>query len=339
MFLYDKRIYRADIRNKRERRKKGKIKMQKQDYICEFLDEDINMPTKKVIKNVKNKYGVKVSKRHVQRVRKEERNNNKMFGNLFNYQNKVREILSDSNEDDDVFDSYDVNESCVNTIKTQNTNNNDKDFWEVEIKTVSACSQVNKEVNVYVNRNTKYKAFMFMKWAGAREWLAYLIGEFKDGKYFIYDLFLPDQRTSAALVDKVVAENYNQLKIVGVIHSHHEMGAGDEDNPSFSGHDAAFINSNHNLSLLAGRDRTTGGFKIVGIGRVKTPCDSYMKIKANVKLMNEEFSDEEQALKKEFFEKTQSRTNVPSQQLVSFKQNNQNGYHFCGGGYPGNQLK
>ncbi len=176
------------------------------------------------------------------------------------------------------------------------------DFWEVKIDCVKSCGRVEDSIDVFMNKTTRDKAMRYMKWAKAREWLAYLIGELKEDGYHVVDLFLPDQRTSAALVDKVVAESYNSLKVIGVIHSHHEMGAGDEDNPSFSGHDAAFINSNHNLSLLAGRNGN--GFKVVGIARVKTPCDHFMQIKANVKVMPEQLSNEEKNMKDEFFTKT-----------------------------------
>jgi hypothetical protein len=154
-----------------------------------------------------------------------------------------------------------------------------------------------------MNKESRKKAMLFMKWAGAREWLAYLVGEKTSEGYNITDLYLPNQRTSSTLVDKVDAGDYNNLSIVGVIHSHHEMGAGDEDNPSFSGHDAEFINSNHNLSLLAGRDRKNGGFKLVGIARLTTPCGGMMKVKANVKAMKENISPEEKALKDEFSNK------------------------------------
>jgi hypothetical protein len=186
-----------------------------------------------------------------------------------------------------------------------------------------------------------------MQWAGAREWLAYLIGEFKNDNYYIYDLYLPDQRTCSTLVDKVIADKYNEMKVVGVIHSHHEMGAGDEDRPSFSGHDEAFINSNHNLSLLAGRDRTTKGFKIVGIARTKTPCGAFMKIKASVKAMNEIPSDAEKEMKKEFLEKTQTqtrtRTQIVQNNTSAVKVTQTTGgkrYHYNSGNncYPANQF-
>jgi hypothetical protein len=185
----------------------------------------------------------------------------------------------------------------------QNRSATRDDYWEVEIECVTACSKVSQSVDVFISKQARQKAMLFMKWAKAREWLAYLVGEKKDDGYHIHDLHLPDQRTSSTLVDRVNTDEYNKIKIIGVIHSHHEMGAGDADRPSFSGHDAEFINSNHNLSLLAGKDREKGGFKVVGIARVQTPCGGFMKIKANVKPMKEKRSDEEQALLDEFKEK------------------------------------
>lgn len=205
----------------------------------------------------------------------------------------------------DELDRIDLGGNVVGNVAGNVVNvNQKKDFWEVEQECVSSCGKIDKSIDVFMNYRSRKKAMLYMKWAGAREWLAYLIG-FKKGKgYYVTDLFLPDQRTSATLVDKVEADNYNELKIIGVIHSHHEMGAGDAERPSFSGHDAAFINSNHNLSLLAGRDRETGGFKIVGIARNVTPCGAFVQVKANVKAFSDD--PEEKGWKDEFVEKTMS---------------------------------
>lgn len=191
----------------------------------------------------------------------------------------------------------------------------EEDFWEVEQECVDTCGKTkNMEISVRLEYLARRKALMFMKWAGAREWLAYLIGkEIEIGKdkkkgYLVTDLFIPDQATSSTLVNKIEAKEYNSLNIIGVIHSHHEMGAGEADNPSFSGHDERFINSNHNISLLAGRDKTSGGFKIVGIGRAKTPCGAFVRIKAKVEYLSSDPNGDKK-LKKEFLEKTQTANN------------------------------
>jgi len=203
-----------------------------------------------------------------------------------------------------------------------------EDFWEVEQDVVKACSKCDKAVDVFMNIASRRKAMLYMKWAGAREWLAYLVGEKNDnGSYNITDLYLPDQRTCATLVDNVDTEEFNQHSIVGVIHSHHEMGAGDADNPSFSGHDDAFINANHNLSLLAGKDRQSRGFKIVGLARVTTPCGAFLQVKANVKSMVED-PEGDKALKDEFLEKTQTQQNQTYSPTYS------NGYGYGYNPYP-----
>lgn len=249
---------------------------------------------------------------------------------VFNTENDIVE------NDAEVIDLVDVVSTQDNTA---NIGGNES-FWEVEIDIVSECSKCSSEVDVFMGEEARKKASLYMKWAGAREWLAYLVGSKQDdGSYHVNDLYLPDQRTSSVLVDKVDSDQYNQMVIVGVIHSHHEMGAGDEDNPSFSGHDAAFINGNHNLSLLAGRDRTTKGFKIVGIARAKTPCGALMKVKAKVQKMASEESEEVKELRTDFFAKTQTKQEDPPPQHTHVT-NTVHGqqYHYNNGGYPGNQF-
>ena len=229
----------------------------------------------------------------------------------FHYMVHNREVLDEENPN--VFFDQDTKGGEVIALPAPgapetNRSASNEEYWEVPLPDcVTACSKVEQSVDVFMSKCARIKAMHFMKWAKHREWLAYLVGTKTEKGYEVTDLYIPDQRTSATLVDKVNADKYNQLSIVGVIHSHHDMGAGDEDHPSFSGHDAEFINSNHNLSLLAGNKRE-GGFKIVGIARTTTPCGGLMRIKANVKALPEQPSEEELALKNEFFEKVFNRT-------------------------------
>jgi len=131
-----------------------------------------------------------------------------------------------------------------------------------------------------------------MKWAGSQEWLAYLKGEWvNDSTVEVLDVLLPTQDASATLVHNVKVDEYSG--VVGVIHSHHDMGHGSTENPGFSGHDEAFINSNHNVSLLV----STKG--IAGHIRVKTPCGAFLRINAAIKHMDEVTLDEKK-LREEF---------------------------------------
>jgi len=173
------------------------------------------------------------------------------------------------------------------------------DTWEVKLDCVSECSKAPKEVDVYLSAIAISKMRLFMSWAGAQEWLAYLLGEDKDDKMFVNDLILPKQNASSALVDEVLCDNYNG--VIGVIHSHHEMGgAADPNKPHFSGHDDNFINGNHNLSLLIAKDGISGHV------RLKVSCGAYIKVKANIHKQVDDRIDKE-VLKKEFEEKIKFR--------------------------------
>lgn len=169
-------------------------------------------------------------------------------------------------------------------------------FWDVteELDCVTACSKAPESGYVFLSAITRKKMKLFMKWAKHQEWLAYLVGKWlANNTVEIVDLMLPNQNANQTLVSKVESEEYNKVSVVGVIHSHHEMGHGSKNNPGFSGHDEQFINSNHNVSLLV----STKG--IAGHIRVKTPCGAFMRINATIKHMDEVEIDEKK-LQKEF---------------------------------------
>lgn len=172
-------------------------------------------------------------------------------------------------------------------------------FWDVteELDCVTACSKAPQKTYVFMSSVARKKINLFMKWAGSQEWLAYLVGEFIDEKTVnVMDITLPNQNANSTLVSKVICEDYNKLSIVGVIHSHHDMGHGSAENPGFSGHDNEFINSNHNVSLLVAKKG------IAGHVRTKTPCGAFIKVNATIKQMDEVTVDEKK-LKAEFKEK------------------------------------
>jgi len=166
--------------------------------------------------------------------------------------------------------------------------------WDVteQLDCVTACSKVDDKAVVFISAIARKKLNLFMKWAGAQEWLAYLKGKWvKDNHVEIIDLVLPSQNANATLVHNVNVDQY--VDIVGVMHSHHEMGGAGHDKAGFSGHDEAFINSNHNVSLLVAKDGIAGHI------RVKTPCGAFIRIIAKVKNMDEVEVDEKK-LKEEF---------------------------------------
>lgn len=179
----------------------------------------------------------------------------------------------------------------------------ESDTWEVELDCVKECSKAPATIDVYLSSIVISKIRLFMGWAGNKEWLAYLQGERNgDGKIFISNLLLPKQSASSALVNDVDCQDYNN--IVGVIHSHHEMGgASDQHKPGFSGHDEAFINGNHGLSLLVAKDG------IAGHARVTVSCGAFKRVAVNIHKMVDDRIDKE-ILKKEFDEKVSFNSQV-----------------------------
>lgn len=146
-----------------------------------------------------------------------------------------------------------------------------KGFWEVDIDCVTECSKVQKTVEIHIKPLVKQKINYLMERFRSLEWLAYLLGskETDNGQihFIINDIHIPKQKISSGNVWDVECENYNELPIIGVIHSHHNMGA------SFSKTDHDFINDNHNISLLMSHNSMAAQV------RLETPCGS-------VKIMN-----------------------------------------------------
>jgi len=171
------------------------------------------------------------------------------------------------------------------------------DSWEVEIDCVEACSKSPEKVNIWFYPLAKRKVDTLMKEYTSIEWLAYLLGK-KDTKE-VEDIFIPDQSISTARVDDVECDEYNNLSVIGVIHSHHGMGH------SFSSTDHDYINGNHDISIVISHSGLAGQF------RFKTPCGSYKIIEANVRLkVNIDFDDKKfiESVKSKLVKKTYTAT-------------------------------
>ena len=125
------------------------------------------------------------------------------------------------------------------------------------------------------------------------EWLAYLVGEWTDDKTpIVKELFIPEQKVSGVSVDNIKCPEHNDLGIIGVIHSHHNMSH------SFSQIDADWINQNHNISLVVSHTGMDGQV------RWKTPCGSLITVKSKTKLWyNVDFN------KNDFLKKAKEKIN------------------------------
>jgi proteasome lid subunit RPN8/RPN11/DNA-directed RNA polymerase subunit RPC12/RpoP len=146
------------------------------------------------------------------------------------------------------------------------------DDWEVKLDIVKECSKVsdNGAAIVWIEPLAKVKIDALMGEYKSQEWLAYLLGVKEDR--IVKDIFVPEQKATSARVDDVECEEFNNLSVIGVIHSHHGMGTG------FSGTDHTYINQNHDISLVVAH---TG---IDGQVRTKVPCGALMISEAKIKL-------------------------------------------------------
>jgi len=158
--------------------------------------------------------------------------------------------------------STDVEEVvCVGTTKAADTG------WEVEIDVIDQCSKAPAEIIALIEVQAKVKIDALMDKFPNIEWLAYLLGD-KAQPTIIKDIHVPKQDVTTTSVDNIQCPEFNELPVIGVIHSHHGMGTG------FSGTDHKFLNQNHNLSIviakngIAGQMRWTtpcGGLKIIPV--------------------------------------------------------------------------
>jgi len=148
------------------------------------------------------------------------------------------------------------------------------DEWEnPDIVCVKVCERTPSEAEVQVRPLVRAKIEALMKKYQNREWLGYLIGRIDGTPFLIDDMVIPEQVATSASVDDIVIQEGlvpEGFKMLGVIHSHHNMGIG------FSGTDDNWINQNHDISILVSHKEITGQV------RFNTPCGAKKIVKCKV---------------------------------------------------------
>lgn len=141
--------------------------------------------------------------------------------------------------------------------------------WEnttEDLKVVSTCGRKPEgPLNIIFSRLAKSKVDFLMAKFPSCEWLAYLIGD--EQTRYVRDISIPTQEVSSGAVNNVGTK---PTGTIGVIHSHHSMGA------FFSGTDDAYINQNNDISVVIAhkgikaqvRWVTPCGYKVVSDGAV-----------------------------------------------------------------------
>jgi len=181
-------------------------------------------------------------------------------------ENKALELISDKDFDDliklhDKGGAFNVKESKFNC-------------WDSGIKIIKTCGHINvSKYHIEFHLLAHKKIEKLKKVYPNLEWLAYLVGsvDHDNHKVSVTDLVIPDSQKVTGTSVYNVEYNWESLAdnkvIIGVIHSHNTMGA------FFSGTDDAYINQNHDVSIVVS---TAAGREIKAQVRVKTLCNSYI---------------------------------------------------------------
>ena len=159
--------------------------------------------------------------------------------------------------------------------------------WDAELEVIDTTNKDNPvdafKINIkqFVREKIEYLMDKFPN----TEWLAYLVGEkINDNDYLITDLIVPSQTATSGNVYDVKHDwNRSEANVVGVIHSHHTMGA------FFSGTDDAYINQNHDISIVVSTSQSS---KIESQLRIKVTNDRFLLITPTIVLLSENLIDE-----------------------------------------------
>lgn len=195
------------------------------------------------------------------------------------------------------------------------------DEWEnPQVICVKECERAPNSAEVKVRPIVRMKIEALMKKYTSREWLAYLIGHPEIDPLLVEDIVIPEQVATSANVDDVVIQDGlipEGFKIIGVMHSHHNMNIG------FSGTDENWINQNHDISILVSHK------EIGGQVRYTTPCGAKKIVKCKVTVKHDiEFDGD--AWIEEVSKNIKDRTYTPSN---FFDGDWEGGYPYGGGGW------
>ena len=166
----------------------------------------------------------------------------------------VKHGLSMIDETDTTND--DIMEFQAHRFQSSAFEREDDGVWENKIDMVCNCDKAPTDVVVRLSLMVRRKIDLLMTKFKSQEWLAYLIGAGMD----VTDMYIPKQHATTGNVSNIDSNIPDGMAIIGVIHSHHGMGA------FFSGTDDDFINKNYNLSIVVSHTEMKGQV------RFKIPC-------------------------------------------------------------------
>jgi hypothetical protein len=157
------------------------------------------------------------------------------------------------------------------------------------------CS-LTKVPDVYLDLIPKRKIELLMEEYPHQEWFAYLVGKTTDrGNISVGDISVPPHK-EASTASAEIEPFHTPGNCVGVIHSHHSMGA------FHSGTDDSYVDRNYPISITVAKK--TQALEFDAISYNTTPCGKPMLTKISVKYISPKPLFDEKAFI------TESRANI-----------------------------
>jgi hypothetical protein len=146
-----------------------------------------------------------------------------------------------------------------------------------ELEEKVTCSEV-KAPDIYIEPIPRQKIAYLMEEYPTQEWLAYLVGKESDhNNFFVEDILIPPH-TEASYASAEAEPFHIPENCIGVIHSHHRMGA------FHSGTDQSHVDRNFPISITIafgnGRDDS---FTFDAVSHQRTPCGKPITLPCTVK--------------------------------------------------------
>lgn len=154
---------------------------------------------------------------------------------------------------------------------------NSKKKWGEDQQSESkiTCS-LTVEPTIYIELRARLKIAFLMEEYDNREWLAYLTGSISEkGNYFVEDISIPPHKESCYASAEAEPFHIPEEGCVGVIHSHHKMGA------FHSGTDLTHVDRNFPISITVAVGEGTN-LKYSAICIMETPCGKPVSLDCTV---------------------------------------------------------
>ncbi len=149
--------------------------------------------------------------------------------------------------------------------------------WSVKKPDNGVQCSLCKAPNIYIEPIPADKIRLLMEEYTHTEWIGYLVGEENrdSGDIFVEDLVIPPHEEASGATCLAKPFHIPKIGCVGVIHSHHTMGA------FHSGQDDHTVDRNFPISITVAKKSTN--LEYDAISHVTTPCGKHSLLRCSVK--------------------------------------------------------